>query len=144
MTIEKAWKLFATIAGAALMLATGYRSYLNTIMFPVPLQETYIKEIILILGSVIMIIIAIKKEAYWGNIMSAAALVFAIYNTVLIRIFYKFVEPYVNYIVSQPSFYPYTTESAITNYKYFMLSVSIILVVLWLRYTVIIKHNMME
>jgi len=98
----------------------------------------------LLIGAILTLLITGRNALYLGNILSAAALVFAIYNSVLIRIFQRFAEPYVNYIISQPSFYPYTAETAITCYKYFMIAVGLILAVSWLRYTVIMKHNMVD
>lgn len=144
MTIDRIGSFLSTIAAAAYALSAAYLTYIQAAVYPYPIGGTLLIEAVQFCGSLTIVFITTKNSALLANILAAAGLVISFYNSVVLRILYKFLTPYVNYIVSQPSFYPYTAQEAAGNYKIFMFMVMVVFAIFWLRYTVIVKHNMTE
>lgn len=139
--IQKALTLIASLVCTGLLL---FMAILKIKYFPV-VEITDTKLILTTaISSITLLIIAIRNGYATTTMIISMSILTNIYNTIIFKIFHKTIDRYVTAIVAQPSFYPFTESAARLNYKLFLILVYLVVSMLWLRYTVIIKHNMLE
>lgn len=139
--LQKALTMIAAILCTGILVLM---SILKIKYFP-EVEITDIKlTLITAITSIILLVVAIRNGYITTIMIISMSILTNIYNAAIFKIFHKTIDKYITAIVSQPSFYPFTESAAKLNYKLFLILVYVVFLMLWLRYTVIIKHNMLE
>lgn len=140
---DKILNLVFSIIGAVLLLFSVYKLYINMISYPLP--PTLNIWLYAYLGvSVIITVITYKKVLVAANIINGLNVILAMYNTLGFLLFSKISIIYADKILSYKSLINYTYESSISTFKILVYLGLAVLLLLWLKYVLIIKHNLTE
>ncbi len=92
------------------------------------------------------IILYISQRNVWVKtaIVAMGAFLLSVVNSVIMFAFYKLAPIYIRTVIAQPTYIEYTYEGAISSYKLLIYICFIICFIIWLRFILIIRHNLLE
>ncbi len=92
------------------------------------------------------IILFISHRNVWVKtaIISMGAFLLSVINSVVMFAFYRLADAYIRTVIAQPTYIEYTYDGAISGYKLLIYICFIIAFILWLRFILIIRHNLLE
>ncbi len=102
------------------------------------------KTIFALILSILILVLSLRLKIVFISSISILASFLCLANSIGIVVINFLGETYVNSVLTQKSFIEFTYEGAMQNFKLITYLLSIMLILLWLRIVLVLRHKFIE